>query len=44
MFADGMSSNDIVSELPELEQEDIAEALRYAAQTMLAGVLPERGC
>jgi len=34
MVADGMSPEEIVAELPELEVEDVAEALRYAAEAL----------
>ncbi len=32
MVADGMSIDEIVSDLPDLEAADVAEALRYAAE------------
>jgi uncharacterized protein (DUF433 family) len=35
MVADGMSSDEIVAEMPDLVCEDIAEALRYAAPLSL---------
>jgi uncharacterized protein (DUF433 family) len=31
MIADGMSSSEILDAYPDLESEDIAQALRYAA-------------
>ncbi len=31
MFADGMTSREILEAYPDLENEDIAQALRYAA-------------
>ena len=34
MVADGMTSDEVIEELPDLEAEDIAEALRYAAETV----------
>lgn len=34
MIADGVSTQQIVTELPPLEPEDIAAALRYAADTV----------
>jgi uncharacterized protein (DUF433 family) len=40
MVADGMSSDDIVAELPDLEVEDVAEALRYAAEVLRERQLP----
>jgi uncharacterized protein (DUF433 family) len=32
--ADVMSTDQIVAELPDLEAEDVAEALRYAAEAL----------
>lgn len=40
MVADGMSADDIVSELPDLAPEDVAEALRYAAEAVSERQLP----
>jgi uncharacterized protein (DUF433 family) len=34
MVADAMSTDEIVAELPGLEPEDVAEALRYAAEAL----------
>ena len=42
MVADGMSAGEIVGELPDLVLEDIPEALRYAAQSLLERELPLR--
>lgn len=42
MVADGMSAADIVAELPDLVLEEIPEALRYAAQSLLERELPLR--
>jgi uncharacterized protein (DUF433 family) len=42
MVADGMNATEIVTELPDLEIEDVAEALKYAAQAMLERELPLR--
>ncbi len=42
MVADGMSPAEIVTELPDLEIEDVAEALRYAAQAVRERELPLR--
>ena len=42
MVADGMNATEIVTELPDLEIEDVAEALKYAAQAMLERELPVR--
>lgn len=40
MFADGMTTEEILEELPYLEREDIAEALRYAAEAVRERQLP----
>ena len=32
MVADGMTTDEILTELPDLERDDIAEALHYAAE------------
>ncbi|MGQ0545796.1 MAG: DUF433 domain-containing protein [Betaproteobacteria bacterium] len=40
MVADGMSHADILQAYPDLEQEDIYEALRYAAQAVRERELP----
>lgn len=42
MVADGMSINEIVGAYPDLEPEDIAEALRYAASAVRERELPLR--
>ena len=42
MVADGMTTEQIVAELPPLEAEDIAEALRYAAEAVRERELPLR--
>ena len=42
MVADGMSPSEIVAELPDLEIEDVAEALRYAAEALRERELPLR--
>ena len=42
MVADGMTTEQIVTELPPLEVEDIAEALRYAADALRERELPLR--
>lgn len=42
MVADGMSPDEIVAELPDLEAEDVAEALRYAAEALRERELPLR--
>jgi uncharacterized protein (DUF433 family) len=40
MVADGMTADEIVREHPDLETEDVAEALRYAAQAARKQELP----
>jgi uncharacterized protein (DUF433 family) len=40
MVADGMTVDEIISELAELEPEDVAEALRYAAEALRERALP----
>ena len=40
MVADGMTPQEIVAELPDLEVEDIPEALRYAAEALRERELP----
>jgi uncharacterized protein (DUF433 family) len=40
MVADGMSASEILSAYPDLEQDDIAEALRYAAEAVRERELP----
>jgi uncharacterized protein (DUF433 family) len=42
MVADGMSPEQIVDELPDLEVADVAEALRYAAEALRERELPLR--
>lgn len=42
MVADGMSPEEICQDLPDLTPEDVAEALRYAAETMRERTLPLR--
>ena len=42
MVADGMSSQEILADLPDLAAEDIAEALRYAAEAVRERELPVR--
>jgi len=39
MVADGMSSEDILAAFPDLEPEDITEALRYAAEAVRERIL-----
>lgn len=40
MIADRMSDEEILSAYPDLEQEDIREALRYAAEAVRERELP----
>jgi uncharacterized protein (DUF433 family) len=40
MMADGMSENDVLAALPDLEHEDVSEALRYAAEAVRERELP----
>lgn len=42
MLADGMSTEEIVTDLPDLEPDDVAEALRYAAEALRERQLPLR--
>ena len=40
MVADGMAEAEILAAYPDLDSEDIREALRYAAEAVLEGELP----
>ena len=40
MVADGMGNNEILKAYPDLEQEDITEALQYAAAAVRERELP----
>ncbi len=40
MLADGMTAPKVLEALPDLEPEDIAEALRYAAEAVRERELP----
>lgn len=42
MVADGMTAEEIVTELPDLEREDVAEALHFAAAALRERELPAR--
>jgi uncharacterized protein (DUF433 family) len=42
MVADGMSTEEIVRDLPDLEPEDVAEALHFAAAAVRERELPLR--
>ncbi|HYO89130.1 MAG TPA: DUF433 domain-containing protein [Candidatus Limnocylindrales bacterium] len=41
MVAAGMTTDDIVSDFPDLEGEDVAEALRYASAALRERQLPQ---
>jgi uncharacterized protein (DUF433 family) len=40
MVADGMDNNEILNAYPDLQQEDVTEALRYAAEAVRERELP----
>jgi uncharacterized protein (DUF433 family) len=40
MIADGISTEEILKAYPDLEREDITEALRYAAEAVRERELP----
>lgn len=42
MLADGMTAQEIIEELPPLELEDVAAALRYAADAAADREIPLR--
>jgi uncharacterized protein (DUF433 family) len=42
MLADGMTTDEIISDLPDLTPEDVTEALRYAAEAVRERELPLR--
>ena len=42
MVADGMSTAEIIAELPDLTPEDVREALLYAAEAVRERELPLR--
>jgi uncharacterized protein (DUF433 family) len=42
MVADGMTAADIIADLPDLELDDIGEALHYAAEAVSERELPIR--
>ena len=42
MVADGMTVSEILDALPDLESEDVSEALHYAAQALRERELPLR--
>ncbi len=40
MVAEGMTEEEILEDFPDLEREDIRDALRYAAEALLERELP----
>lgn len=42
MVADGMTTDEIIAELPDLTLKDVREALRYAAEAVRERELPLR--
>ena len=40
MIAEGMSRSEILKSFPDLEEDDITEALKYAAETMKEREMP----
>jgi len=40
MVAEGMTKAEIIDDYPDLEPEDIKEALKYAAEALRLGVWP----
>jgi uncharacterized protein (DUF433 family) len=42
MVADGMTTDEILTELPDLQAEDISDALHYAAEALRERELPIR--
>jgi uncharacterized protein (DUF433 family) len=42
IVADGMTVEEIINDLPDLSPEDLAEALRYAAEAVRQRQLPLR--
>lgn len=43
MLADGLATDDVLRHLPDLESEDVREALRYAAEAVRERELPLAG-
>lgn len=43
MLGDGMTEDEILADYPDLEREDIREALRYAAEAVAERELPLLG-
>ena len=42
MIADGMTADEVIADLPDLTREDVAEALRYAAEAVRERQIPLR--
>ena len=40
MLADGMTADDVIEALPDLEAADVQDALRYAAEAVLEREIP----
>ena len=40
-LAEGMKPDEIVEDYPDLEVDDVAEALRFAAETVTLGKIPD---
>lgn len=40
LVADGLSTREIVALYPDLDQEDVREALHFAAETIREGAIP----
>jgi uncharacterized protein (DUF433 family) len=40
MIADGMTADEVTTELPDLGREDVREALQFAAEAVLERQLP----
>jgi uncharacterized protein (DUF433 family) len=43
LVADGMTAEEILADYPDLQREDIQEALRYAAEALRERELPRTG-
>jgi uncharacterized protein (DUF433 family) len=42
MVADGMTADEVIADLPDLTREDVAQALRYAAEAVRERQIPLR--
>ena len=42
MIADGMTTEDVIDELPDVTREDVSESLRFAAEAVRERELPRR--